>query len=34
MPERVQHLLLYRSYSSQNGARLGLVNYDDAALLL
>ncbi|MEM7095331.1 MAG: phytanoyl-CoA dioxygenase family protein [Actinomycetota bacterium] len=34
MPERVQHLLGFRSYSPERGARLGLVNYDDAALLL
>lgn len=34
MPERVQYLLGYRSYSPARGARLGLVDYDDAALLL
>lgn len=34
MPERVQHLLGYRSYAPKRGARLGLVNYDDAALIL
>jgi len=33
-PERVQHLLGYRSYSPDFGARLGMVNYDDAALIL
>ena len=34
MPERVQHLLGFRSYSPRRGARLGLVDYDDAALIL
>ena len=34
MPERVQHLLGFRSYSPGSGARLGLVDYDDAARLL
>ena len=34
MPERVQYLLGYRSYDPRFGARLGLVDYDDAALLL
>ena len=34
MPERVQHLLGYRSYSPEFGARLGMVNYDEAALIL
>lgn len=34
MPERVQYLLGFRSYDPTGGARLGLVNYDDAALLL
>ncbi len=34
LPERVQHLLGFRSYSPRSGARLGLVDYDDAALVL
>lgn len=36
MPERVQHLLGYRSYSPHDGlgGRLGLVHYDDAAAVL
>jgi len=34
MPERVQHLLGFRSYDPKRGARLGLVDYDDASLLL
>lgn len=34
MPARVQHLLGYRSYDPAMGARLGLVNYDDAAIML
>jgi ectoine hydroxylase-related dioxygenase (phytanoyl-CoA dioxygenase family) len=34
MPERVQHLLGFRSYSPRKGGRLGLVDYDDAASLL
>ncbi|MEM7340590.1 MAG: phytanoyl-CoA dioxygenase family protein [Actinomycetota bacterium] len=34
LPERVQHLLGFRSYSPRSGARLGLVDYDDAARLL
>jgi hypothetical protein len=34
MPERVQRLIGYRSYEAAYGARLGLVNYDDAALML
>jgi len=34
MPERVQHLLGYRSYSPKKGGRLGLVDYDDAGALL
>jgi len=34
MPERVQYLLGYRSYDPARGARLGLVNYDDAAIIL
>ena len=33
LPERVQYLLGFRSYSPQFGARLGLVDYDDAARL-
>ena len=34
LPERAQYLLGFRSYSPPSGARLGLVNYDDASLLL
>lgn len=36
MPERVQYLLGFRSYDPPRnlGARLGLVDYDDAAILL
>lgn len=34
LPERVQYLLGFRSYSPEFGARLGLVDYDDAARLL
>ena len=34
LPERVQYLLGFRSYDPHRGARLGLVDYDDAALLL
>ncbi len=36
MPERVQHLLGYRSYDPPHGlgGRLGLVDYDDAAVVL
>ena len=34
LPESVQYLLGFRSYSPEIGARLGLVDYDDAALLL
>ncbi len=34
LPERAQHLLGFRSYSPTSGARLGLVDYDDAARLL
>jgi hypothetical protein len=34
MPERAQYLLGFRSYSPRFGARLGLVDYDDAARLL
>lgn len=34
LPESVQYLLGFRSYSPEFGGRLGLVNYDDAALLL
>ena len=34
MPPRVQHLLGYRSYSPASGARLGLVDYDEAGRLL
>ncbi len=34
MPERVQYLLGYRSYDPSRGGRLGLVDYDDAALVL
>ncbi|MEM9033210.1 MAG: phytanoyl-CoA dioxygenase family protein [Actinomycetota bacterium] len=34
LPERVQYLLGFRSYSPGFGARLGLVDYDDAALLM
>lgn len=34
MSPRVQHLLGYRSYSPARGARLGMVNYDEAALIL
>jgi len=34
MPERVQHLLGYRSYDPKRGGRLGLVDYDDAATVL
>jgi hypothetical protein len=36
LPERVQYLLGFRSYDPPNhlGARLGLVDYDDAAVLL
>ncbi len=34
LPERVQYLLGFRSYSPRFGARLGLVDYDDAARLL
>ncbi len=33
-PERVQYLLGFRSYDPKLGARLGLVDYDDAARLL
>jgi len=33
-PESVQYLLGFRSYDPQFGARLGLVDYDDAARLL
>ena len=33
-PEDVQYLLGFRSYSPEVGARLGLVDYDDAARLL
>ena len=34
LPEVVQHLLGFRSYSPDSGARLGLVDYDDASHLL
>ena len=36
LPERAQYLLGFRSYDPPNnlGARLGLVHYDDAAVLL
>jgi len=34
LPERAQYLLGFRSYSPDFGARLGLVDYDDAARLL
>lgn len=34
LPERVQYLLGFRSYSPEFGARLGLVDYDDAARIL
>jgi hypothetical protein len=34
MPERVQHLLGFRSFAQPMGGRLGLVDYEDAALLL
>jgi hypothetical protein len=34
LPERAQYLLGFRSYSPKSGARLGLVDYDDAARLL
>ncbi len=34
LPERVQYLLGFRSFSPKFGARLGLVDYDDAARLL
>ncbi|MFT4571288.1 MAG: hypothetical protein ACI8TX_002500 [Hyphomicrobiaceae bacterium] len=34
LPERVQYLLGFRSYSPEVGGRLGLVDYDDAARLL
>jgi len=34
LPERVQYLLGFRSFDPRRGARLGLVDYDDAALLL
>lgn len=34
LPPSVQHLLGFRSYSPRSGARLGLVDYDDAARLL
>jgi len=36
MPERVQYLLGFRSYDPPHnlGARLGLVDYDDAAILM
>ena len=34
LPERVQYLLGFRSYSPRFGGRLGLVDYDDAARLL
>ena len=34
MDPQVQHLLGYRSYDPKRGARLGLVNYDDASLLM
>ncbi len=34
LPERVQHLLGFRSYHPEFGGRLGLVDYDDAARLL
>jgi hypothetical protein len=34
LPERVQYLLGFRSYAPKMGARLGLVDYDDAARLL
>ncbi len=34
LPERVQYLLGFRSYSPDFGGRLGLVDYDDAARLL
>lgn len=34
LPERVQYLLGFRSFDPRRAARLGLVDYDDAALLL
>ena len=34
LPPRAQYLLGFRSYSPELGARLGLVDYDDAARLL
>ena len=34
LPERAQYLLGFRSYTAATGVRLGLVDYDDAALLL
>ncbi len=34
LPPDVQHVLGFRSYSPKSGARLGLVDYDDAGLLL
>ena len=34
LPERAQYLLGFRSYAPKAGARLGLVDYDDAARLL
>jgi hypothetical protein len=34
LPERVQSLLGFRSYSQKDGGRLGLIDYEDAAQLL
>jgi hypothetical protein len=34
LPERAQYLLGFRSYSPEFGARLGLVDYDDAVRVL